>query len=274
MTVTTQKAAPAPAFQGNRPHPPRPGTATKLLASQCLICSDDDAEPLAVGQDFSLGSTAETYLAVRCRACGLVYLNPTPGPGEPEHADTPSLRLSRRVTRFCRSLGESARVLDGSRIDECDPTELYRAVLLTGVLERASDPLRILQAARRLLDPEGLILVTTPNAESMVCSVFQGRHWSGYDFPRCRNLFCAETLGRAARIAGLELVSAETVATPEGWLRSLENLLHDWSFPNWVTTGLNRFSGVALAAAAAVEWWAQRRGRGGLLFAILRAPVS
>jgi SAM-dependent methyltransferase len=49
-----------------------------LVAANCCLCEDDDAEPLAVGEDFEYRTNPDTFLAVCCRRCGLVYLNPRP----------------------------------------------------------------------------------------------------------------------------------------------------------------------------------------------------
>jgi len=112
----------------------------QLLPSKCFLCDHDDAEPLAVGQDFTGRSGSETFLAVCCRGCGLVYLNPSPAPVSPERVDTrasdaepewrqlsvsgwqSSRSWAREITRLSRSLPERGRFLDagpqdGERLD-------------------------------------------------------------------------------------------------------------------------------------------------------------
>jgi 2-polyprenyl-3-methyl-5-hydroxy-6-metoxy-1,4-benzoquinol methylase len=103
----------------------------KLESVNCCICENDDAEPLAVGEDFEYQTSRDTFLAMRCRSCGLVYLNPRPSIGDlgciyPEnyHAFQFSeehygivykirRRLeARRVLSWCRRLGDDARIID------------------------------------------------------------------------------------------------------------------------------------------------------------------
>ncbi len=55
-----------------------------LVASTCAVCGADDAEPLGVGEDFEYRTTPDSFLAVQCRSCGLVYLDKRPD--ESEHA--------------------------------------------------------------------------------------------------------------------------------------------------------------------------------------------
>lgn len=97
----------------------------------CPLCGRDDAEPIAVGEDFEYRTTRDTWRMVRCRRCRLVYLNPRPAPAalddiypdsyhafdfEPErygliHAVRSRLE-TRRLRRWCRRLPKSARILD------------------------------------------------------------------------------------------------------------------------------------------------------------------
>lgn len=97
----------------------------------CCICETDDAEPLAVGEDFEYRTSTDTFLAMRCRECGLLYLNPRPSLEDlhriyPEnyHAFQFSKehyglvykirrRLeARRALSWCRRLGRTARIID------------------------------------------------------------------------------------------------------------------------------------------------------------------
>ena len=54
----------------------------KFEATGCCICDIDDAEPIGVGEDFEYRTSNDTYLAVRCLRCNLVFLNPRPHSSE------------------------------------------------------------------------------------------------------------------------------------------------------------------------------------------------
>lgn len=113
--------------------PCRPGHTQplSLMSVKCCICDRDDAEPIAVGEDFEYRTSPDTFLAVRCRSCGLVYLNPRPTPDELPHLYPPDYdafefsasrrglvgkvrrRLAaHRLLACCKGLSRQARIID------------------------------------------------------------------------------------------------------------------------------------------------------------------
>lgn len=119
--------------------PPRAGAPCRegseaplaLVPVRCCVCDADDADPLAVGEDFEYRTSPDLFLAVRCRRCGLVYLNPRPDPRELDRiypSDYHAFNFSegefgfvykvrrwleaRRLLSCCRSLRPEARILD------------------------------------------------------------------------------------------------------------------------------------------------------------------
>jgi SAM-dependent methyltransferase len=103
----------------------------ELAPTTCAVCRVDDAEPIAVGEDFEYRTVPDSFLMMRCRRCGLVYLNPRPADREgpriyPDHYHAFNFseaefglihrvrrRLeARRLLRWCRGLPADARILD------------------------------------------------------------------------------------------------------------------------------------------------------------------
>jgi SAM-dependent methyltransferase len=106
-------------------------TPLKLTHVSCCVCDSDDATPLAVGEDFEYRTSQDSFLAMRCRHCGLIYLNPRPTVEQLDriypsnyHAFefTPARfgfvygvrrRLeARRVLGYCHGTPDKARVID------------------------------------------------------------------------------------------------------------------------------------------------------------------
>jgi len=89
-----------------------------VAARRCVCCASDDAEPIGVGEDFDAGHSPETFLAVRCAGCGLVYLALRPAdPAEWQREPDPgSAGLERGVRR---QLAVLARMLprDGCALE-------------------------------------------------------------------------------------------------------------------------------------------------------------
>jgi SAM-dependent methyltransferase len=107
------------------------GHSLSLEYVDCSICKVDDVEPIGVGEDFEYRTSADSFLAVRCRQCGLVYLNPRPADRElariyptTYHAyDFSAERYglayrvrrrleARRLLGYCRDVAENARIID------------------------------------------------------------------------------------------------------------------------------------------------------------------
>ena len=103
----------------------------RLEPARCCVCDRIDVDPLAVGEDFEYRTSPDTFLAVRCRGCGLVYLRHRPAPSELARIYPPSYHAfdfspsrfglayavrrrleARRLLSFCRDLPPAARILD------------------------------------------------------------------------------------------------------------------------------------------------------------------
>jgi len=108
------------------------GTQQLTLTHQrCCICDVEDAAPIAVGEDFEYRTSPDTFVAMRCRRCELVYLSPRPAMSELDriypsnyHAFQFSAekfglaykvrqRLeAKRLLQCCKHLPANARILD------------------------------------------------------------------------------------------------------------------------------------------------------------------
>lgn len=130
-----------------REEQPASGTRTgpRLVLTACPLCGADEGEPVAVGGDTACQSSRETFLALGCPVCGLVYLNPRPASEErirlypPSYFGGPDASGSeraaaaavRRLVRRLRPHLPAAHVLEVG----CGPRLLlasYRALLPSG----------------------------------------------------------------------------------------------------------------------------------------------
>ncbi len=103
----------------------------KLIDAQCCICESADAAPIGAGEDFEYRTSSDTFLAMQCSGCGLVYLNPRPDVSEFERIYPPSYHAfdfsekdfgvvykirsrleAKRLLSFCKDLRADARILD------------------------------------------------------------------------------------------------------------------------------------------------------------------
>jgi 2-polyprenyl-3-methyl-5-hydroxy-6-metoxy-1,4-benzoquinol methylase len=87
----------------------------------------------------------------------------------------------------------------------------YDAITMAHVIEHVHDPARVLARCRRLLKPDGTLVVTTPNSDSWGHRHF-GRDWLSLDPPRHLHLFNRDNMATLLHAAGLHPVRIETLA--------------------------------------------------------------
>ena len=128
---SVSQASPVSPHQHGAPCPPDRAAGLRLECTACCLCRTGLAEPWAVGEDFEYRSSPDTFLAVRCSGCGLIYLNPRPAvgdlgriyPSEYHAYDFSESRYgfvyrvrrrleARRALSWCKGLPVDARVLD------------------------------------------------------------------------------------------------------------------------------------------------------------------
>jgi SAM-dependent methyltransferase len=89
------------------------------------------------------------------------------------------------------------------------PAASFDVVTLWDVLEHLSAPLADLAAIRRLLKPDGVLILRTPSADSWDARVF-GPYWAGLDAPRHLAVYSRRTLAQLLRRVGFTIVDLRT----------------------------------------------------------------
>jgi 2-polyprenyl-3-methyl-5-hydroxy-6-metoxy-1,4-benzoquinol methylase len=119
--------------------------------------------------------------------------------------DAGGVEVGRASARYAReALG--LPVHHGSLYDFAAPAASYDAVTLVEVIEHLAQPMDALRAVHRLLRPAGLLLVTTPNFDSLFRRLFGARWW----VVNCEDehivLFNARTLAAMLDRCGFDVV--------------------------------------------------------------------
>jgi SAM-dependent methyltransferase len=154
------------------------------------------------------------------------------------------------------------------------PAASYDLALLIATIEHVDDPAGVLKAVHSLLRPGGRVVVVTDNTDTWSFRLFATRHWGGYHFPRHWNLFDGRNLRRLASATGFEVEALSTIVSPVNWTYSVHNALVDRGAPAWLVNRFTLASPVSLAVFTVFDWAQQLLGRGGLLRAVLRKPLS
>jgi SAM-dependent methyltransferase len=96
-------------------------------------------------------------------------------------------------------------VLCGELRDARFPTACFDVVTMWDVIEHILDFQETLTEVRRVLKPEGKLLLSTPNGESWQARLW-GSCWAGWDVPRHLQVFSPQTLCRLLEDVGFEPV--------------------------------------------------------------------
>jgi len=106
-----------------------------------------------------------------------------------------------------------AQTLDEAQIADAS----VDVVTLSHVIEHAIDPIRLLRECRRVLKPEGKIVILTPNLGGQGHRLFQ-QAWVPLDPPRHLYLFRSSTLGYCCKQAGFSVENLRTSARDATWV--------------------------------------------------------
>lgn len=106
-----------------------------------------------------------------------------------------------------RTKGLDARL--GELSSQNFANETFDAVVMGHVIEHVPHPLELIKECRRVLKKGGVLVITTPNADSP-CSRYYGRNWRGLETPRHLQVFTTKSLGKIAHYAGFSAVKSFT----------------------------------------------------------------
>jgi SAM-dependent methyltransferase len=81
--------------------------------------------------------------------------------------------------------------------DQALPTQIFDVITMWHVLEHVPDPAAVLAEVRRLLKPEGVLIVAVPLSDSVEAVWFKA-NWAGYDVPRHLVTFTRVSLSQFA----------------------------------------------------------------------------
>lgn len=81
----------------------------------------------------------------------------------------------------------------------------FDVILMLNLIEHVDNPKVLLEKAQRLLSPEGIVIIKTPNTDSLDARLFRHSNWGGYHCPRHWVLFNESNFKSIVREAGLSI---------------------------------------------------------------------
>jgi len=143
------------------------------------------------------------------------------------------------------------------------PAESFDVVTMWHALEHVPSPRATLEAARRLLRPEGKLLVVCPEMEAIARRWF-GAAWFPFDLPRHLTHFTEATLRRHLEAAGFEVEWLRPVRRPSILRRSFAQLADDAGCP------VHRFLARSRFMVGLMSWALLLVGRTGQMMCLAR----
>ena len=125
---------------------------------------------------------------------------------------------------------EASAVAAGHVFHHCKVEEFscdvpFDLILMLNLIEHVSDPAAVLRSMGKLLSPQGLILIKTPNVRTLDCLIFRDHNWGGFHCPRHFVLFTRQSIIDLGDRCGLRAAKATyTQGAPQwacsvlGWL--------------------------------------------------------
>jgi 2-polyprenyl-3-methyl-5-hydroxy-6-metoxy-1,4-benzoquinol methylase len=112
------------------------------------------------------------------------------------------------------------------RIEDYEPDGKFDLIIALNLIEHVADPLGVLSKLKDSLSPSGMVIIKTPNIDSLDHRLFRNKNWGGFHCPRHWVLFNRKSFLALAARAGL---SARTFAFTQGapfWAVSVLAALH------------------------------------------------
>jgi SAM-dependent methyltransferase len=123
------------------------------------------------------------------------------------------------------------------RIEEFESSRNFDLILLLNLIEHVEAPRRVLARLAERLSPDGLILVKTPNHDSLDARLFAKSFWGGLHVPRHWTIFTKRSFGKLLLGTGLSIDGFSYTQGGAFWAASLLAALNR---RGWVRISRNR----------------------------------
>ncbi len=137
--------------------------------------------------------------------------------------DAYGVELSAEGAKEAQRLG--LKVKCGALEEQHYSPNSFDVITLNHVLEHIADPVKTLKELRRILKPDGTLVIAVPNSRSLARCIF-GRYWASLDVPRHLMTHNPETMRIAAKKAGLKVKKVRYISFPFQFQASFAYLLH------------------------------------------------
>ncbi|MCG9879924.1 MAG: class I SAM-dependent methyltransferase, partial [Bacteroidia bacterium] len=95
------------------------------------------------------------------------------------------------------------RILVGDILSLDLPEQYFDLITIYHVIEHLIDPINVLNKIQKLLKPNGVLFIETPNSDSLGAKI-RGKNWSNIIPPEHINYYVSQSLSNSLKIAGFD----------------------------------------------------------------------
>ena len=142
-------------------------------------------------------------------------------------AQTHGIEMDPRAAAIARERGHA---ITSSRIEDAslEPTS-FDLVYASHVIEHVPDPGGFLATLHGTISARGLLIIDTPNFDTIDRRIFGKHHWGAYHFPRHFFVFDETTFGGFAERASFEVIETRYFPSAVMWVWTFHSLLAERS---------------------------------------------
>ncbi|MFE9913411.1 class I SAM-dependent methyltransferase [Streptomyces clavifer] len=112
-------------------------------------------------------------------------------------------------------------------IEEFHSDDKFDLIMMMSIIEHVPDPAKVMGRMRDLLSDNGILLIKTPNTDTLDARIFRNRNWGGLHCPRHFVLFTERGLGMLGDKCGLRMVDSYYTQGAPQWAIGVMGLMHD-----------------------------------------------
>jgi 2-polyprenyl-3-methyl-5-hydroxy-6-metoxy-1,4-benzoquinol methylase len=121
---------------------------------------------------------------------------------------------------------EAGHTVYQGRFEEVEiPSNYFDLAVATHVIEHVADSKAFAKKALTVIKPGGLLLLETPNIDSIDARVFRQHHWGGYHFPRHWVFYSSRSITKLVEDLGFEVIEIQYHPAPAFWNWSFHSLM-------------------------------------------------
>jgi 2-polyprenyl-3-methyl-5-hydroxy-6-metoxy-1,4-benzoquinol methylase len=112
------------------------------------------------------------------------------------------------------------------RIEDFETNIKFNFIILLNLIEHVASPQTILQKVEQLLTDDGIVLIKTPNTDSLDAVLFKNSYWGGLHCPRHWVLFNSKSLNFLLATTNLKISQKKYTQGAPFWAYSVMHFLN------------------------------------------------